>query len=310
MIREIREIREISDAIVSFAPRTLERLPVRRTDAVRQFVAIGDAVAARYIEALPEDGAGYLDPAAVDRVLLQSHCEMQRISEEFLHGRRVADIVLPFLSILPTPGCARRVVDIGCGTGYVIRALAASGRFGDDTELMGIDFNPALIAAAQEAAEAEGLRCTFAVANAFTLNPPADVYLSTGILHHFPAAALPTFFAEQKAAGASAFFHFDFQPSVFAPAGSWLFHELRTRSVLSRHDGLASARRVHTGETLLRAAREGAAGMATALYGRHLSPRFPVPRVFQTVLGVRADLRERFTAALGRRAERLEGWDA
>ena len=42
----------------------------------------------RSLVELPERD-GILDPHAVDRMLITSHCELQRISEEFQHGRRV-----------------------------------------------------------------------------------------------------------------------------------------------------------------------------------------------------------------------------
>ena len=78
-----------------------------------------------------------------------------------------------------------RIVDIGCGTGFVIRWLSANGSLGDDVELMGVDFNVALLNEAQRLATIENLRCKFAVANAFRLAEPATIFISTGILHHF-----------------------------------------------------------------------------------------------------------------------------
>ena len=125
--------------------------------------------------------------AAVDKILITSHCEMQRMSEEFQHGKRVAELLKPILNALREGGVQNpiRIVDIGCGTGFVIRWLAASGSLGDDVQLMGVDFNVALLNEAARLAAIENLRCKFEVANAFRLDEPATVFISTGILHHF-----------------------------------------------------------------------------------------------------------------------------
>ena len=41
------------------------------------------------IDTLPRDPAGLLEAAAVDRLFVQVHVEIQRLAEEFCHGRRV-----------------------------------------------------------------------------------------------------------------------------------------------------------------------------------------------------------------------------
>src|SRR5205823_6005731 len=96
-----------------------------------------------------------------------------------------------------------------------------------------------------------------------------------------------------------AFAHFDFQPSVFAPLGSWLFHLVRMRLPLARHDGVASAVRAHRAGVLLGAARAAAPGFVTGMYGTRLG-RLPVPRVMHTVVGVRPAYRAALVAALRR----------
>ncbi len=141
---------EISDAIVSFDPITLERKPVKKSDVLAQFTKLGNHEAVRVVQKIPErDGA--LDPAAVDKILITSHCEMQRMSEEFQHGRRVSELLKPILDALRSGGVQNpiRIVDIGCGTGFVIRWLSAKGSLGNDVELLGVDFNVALVNEAQ-----------------------------------------------------------------------------------------------------------------------------------------------------------------
>src|SRR5215213_11454433 len=161
---------EISDAIVSFDPNTLQRRRVKKTDVLDQFRELCNHEAVRIVQQIPERD-GVLDAAAVDKILITSHCEMQRMSEEFQHGKRVAELLKPILNALRQGGVRNliRIVDIGCGTGFVIRWLAASGSLGEDVELMGVDFNVALLGEAHRLAEIENLRCKFEVANAFRL---------------------------------------------------------------------------------------------------------------------------------------------
>src|SRR5688572_28359068 len=129
---------EISDEIVAFDPETLARLPVRKRDVVEKFRSLGNARAASVVESLPEIG-GYLDSGAVDALLIRVHRELQRMSEEFEHGRRMLELVRPMIETLRAAGHPRpiRVCDLGCGIGFVIRWLAARGNLGDDVELVG-----------------------------------------------------------------------------------------------------------------------------------------------------------------------------
>src|SRR5918997_2762762 len=248
---------EISDAIISFDPETLEREPVIKSEVLREFTALGNRQAVRVVEQIPERD-GVLDPEAVDRLLVTAHCEMQRISEEFQHGKRVANLLQPLLSALREGGVERpiRVVDIGCGTGFVVRWLAANEPLGEDVELVGADFNVALVREARRLAEAEKLNCAFVVANAFRLDHPAAVYLSTGILHHFRGRALNELLRQHERPETCAFIHFDFHPSPLAPLGSWLFHAVRMREPLAKHDGVLSAVRAHQSLELLETARK------------------------------------------------------
>src|SRR5262249_1676467 len=90
---------EISDAIVSFDPVTLQRKPVKKADVLARFQEVGNHEAARIVRQIPEQD-GTLDAAEVDKLLITSHCEMQRMSEEFQHGKRVAELLKPILDAL------------------------------------------------------------------------------------------------------------------------------------------------------------------------------------------------------------------
>lgn len=296
---------EISDAIVSFDPNTLQRHPVKKADVLDQFRELRNHEAVRIVQQIP-DRDGVLDPAAVDKILITSHCEMQRMSEEFQHGKRVAELLKPILNALRHGGVQNpiRIVDIGCGTGFVIRWLAASGSLGDDVELMGVDFNVALLNEAQRLATIENLRCKFAVANAFQLKEPATVFISTGILHHFRDQNLSYLLQQHCRPETCAFVHFDFHSSPMAPLGSWLFHVVRMREPLARHDGVLSAVRAHKSRYLLDVTRSAAPEFVSAIYGTRLW-RLPIPRVFHSLVGVRSKYRDAFISNMGNRIASL-----
>jgi hypothetical protein len=182
-----------------------------------------------------------------------------------------------------------------------VRVLAATGGLGPDVELVGCDYNRALVDEAARLAEEEHLSCRFLCANAFRLEPPAHVYTSTGVLHHFRGDALVRFFEGQR--GAQAFVHFDTQPSVLSPIGSWIFHRSRMREPLARHDGVVSAMRTHAASTLVDAAH--ASGLAVASWDAARSLASVVLRPMHAIVGVRPRLAPHFREALGAEASRL-----
>jgi SAM-dependent methyltransferase len=288
---------EITDLLAAVGPGGAPR-PLKRDALVEECLAHGDRWGARIVGALPERD-GWLDDAYVDRLLVTVHCEIQRLSEEFRHGARMAAHLRAVLAGLRGSGCAPpyRVVDVGCGTGYVVRWLAANLRE-VDVELVGVDLNPALIDAARKLASDEALPCRFEVADAFALEEPATVIISTGLMHHFRGNALGDFFVAHERASAAAFVHIDFQPSPIAPLGAWLFHKTRMRLGIARHDGVRSAQRAHSTDLLERAAASGAPHFDTRLARRNV--RFtPLPCVLTTLIGTRRDLSQVMPGSLG-----------
>ena len=296
---------EISDRIVCFDLDSLERKPVEKEEVIREFVREGNLKAAGIVQGLPERD-GVLESDAVDRLLIAVHCEMQRLSEEFQHGRRVFELLKTLVTALRCGETAApiRVVDIGCGTGFVIRWMAALGDFGPQVELIGADYNAALVGEAERLARIEGLDCSFVVANAFRLEPAASIYISTALLHHFRGDDLIRFFRQHQHPDVRAFMHFDFQASTLGPLGSWLFHQARMRQPLSKHDGVLSAVRAHSAAGLLQSARAGAPEFVSAIYNERLG-WLPLKCAFPCVLGTRPEYRERLLACLGNKAARL-----
>ncbi|QFZ20214.1 methyltransferase domain-containing protein [Saccharothrix syringae] len=294
---------EISDLVAVWDPGTGERVPVRRDEVVDRLRAAGDARAARIVARMPVVG-GVLDPVAVDRLLVRVHTELQRLNEELRMADRFAELLVPVLAAVRATGVRPRVVDVGCGLGYLVRSLAASGVLGGDVELVGVDFNRALVAEAAGLAAEERLPCSFACGDAFAPAEPA-VYVSSGLLHHLPADRLAGFFQAQDRAGAPAFVHYDIAATPLAPLGAWLFHRARMREPLGRHDGVASARRAH-GDGVLLSAAARAEGLEVFLFEpvRHANPCCAAMR---PVVGVRPELVGAVRQGLGRRARGLVG---
>jgi SAM-dependent methyltransferase len=300
---------EISDLVVAYDPETLERLPVRRDEVVAELMRHDMRGAVRLVARWPHR-AGVLDPGFVDGVLVRAHLQLQRLSEEFGQGERMRALLVPLLSALRREGVPGpyRIVDVGCGLGFMVRWLAAYGELGDDVRLVGCDYNAVFVRVAGRLAAEERLPCAFIVANAFRLAEPATVFLSTGVIHHFRREGLDRFLAEQGSSGAVAFLHYDIKPSYLAPLGAWIFHYARMREPLAHHDGVLSALRAHPGEALAAAARRTCPGMAVALYDG--APEIvPLLRVMHALVGVRRDLAGAFREGLGPLAARLgEVW--
>jgi SAM-dependent methyltransferase len=303
---------EISDLIIQHDPVTLERLPVCKDDVRALFAKLGNRQAVKVIDALPEHN-GVLDPDAIDRLFIIVHSEMQRLAEEFYHGGRVWELLQAVIAAIRAAGRMTgtaqnerlRVVDIGCGIGYTVRWLAARTPLAaQGVDLVGLDLNSALISEASRLARQENLPCRFVHGDAFSPANAANIYLSTGVLHHFRGDDLVHFFHRHELPETQAFLYYDFQPSFLAAPGSWFFHVVRMRTGLARHDGVLSAVRVHSAETLVSVARSASPGFASGMYGRKIW-RTPLPRVFHALVGIRRPLIPEFCRALGHRSGRL-----
>jgi SAM-dependent methyltransferase len=312
------DLPELSDLIVDYDRHSLER-----RDVTRQ--AVLDALSgqspqsprfprspragrvARGVLAELAGPAGVLDRQAVDAVLVRSHLELQRLHEEFHVGAMMRDLVMPMLAIARdrTPRRPVRVVDLGCGLGFVLRWLAARGGLGDDVELIGADCNRALACVAQRLADEEQLACRFVAGNAFTLQQPADIVISTGVLHHFRGDDLAVVFAQHEQSAAIGFVHVDIRPSLVAPLGSWVFHQARMRERLARFDGVRSVVRAHDAATLRAAVARGAPGFTLAMVDARPGLR-GLLRIFQAAVGARGTAGERLRDAYDAFANRLD----
>ena len=268
-------------------------IPVARAEAVSLLAGLGQRRAARIVGRMPAT-EGVLDAPFVDELMLRVHCELQRLSEELQLARRIADQLAPLVARIRETGDGApvRVVDVGCGVGYVVRWLAATSALGAGVELTGVDMNATLVGAAIRLAERESLNCRFVRGNAFDPgvavdDGPRTVVISSGLMHHLPAAELAGFFAAQAALDVAAFAHWDIVPCAWSTLGAWVFHQARMREPVSRHDGVMSARRAHPAEVLLAAARAGAPDYAArVLEAGRWQPR--AIDVLRPVVGVSA----------------------
>ena len=297
---------EITDLIAQHDPRTLERVKVRKQDVLDTFSRFSNRPAMRAVEQLPER-EGFLDEKELDRHLLKVHWEMQRLAEEFYHGHRVWELLRVVIASIREAGVREtiRIVDVGCGIGYVIRWMAANIPLDKyRIRLAGMDLNSTLINEANRLAGAEELPCRFLQGDAFSNGHSGHIFTSTGVIHHFRGQGLPQFLGRHEQPETQAFLHFDFQPWLLAPVGAWLFHYLRMRTAVARHDGVLSAARAHDGRTLREAAREVLPEFASGIYGAKIW-NTPAPRVFHTLVGLRRPLVEEFRRQLGRRRSRL-----
>jgi SAM-dependent methyltransferase len=267
-------------------------VPAVKADVVNALRGRGQRGAARIVSAIPA-AEGILDPAYVDALGLRVHRELQRLGEELQLGRRVAALLRPVVEAVRAGGAGQvRVVDVGCGLGFVVRAMAASCTLGPDVELVGVDLNPVLVAEARRLAGLEGLACRFAHGDALAPGVAVEdgartVVISTGFIHHLPEQGLAGFFAAQARLSVAAFAHWDIAPCLWSTVGAWVFHRARMREAVSRHDGVLSARRAYAAPVLEAAARAGAPGYdIRVLEGSRWHPR--ALDALRPVVGIRA----------------------
>jgi SAM-dependent methyltransferase len=266
-----------------------ERRPVAKAEVMARLAGSGQRRGARIVSRMASVD-GVLDAGYLDAVGVRVHCELQRLGEELQLGRRVAALLAPLAAGLH--GGAVRVVDVGCGLGYVVRWLAATSALGPGVELVGVDLNPVLVAEADRLTRREGLGCRFVQGDAFqpgvaVEDGPRTLVISTGLMHHLPEPELAGFFAAQAGLGVAAFAHWDIAPCLWSTLGAWVFHMARMREPVSRHDGVVSARRAHPTPALEDAAQAGAPGYrARVLEEQHWHPA--ALNVLRPIVGVRS----------------------
>lgn len=251
---------------------------VRRSEAAARLRASGQERAARLVEALPATD-GVLDAEDCRRLLRRIHAELQRLGEELQLPRRLAEEIEHISSRHPV----ERIVDVGCGAGYILRGLARAGSL-PGVELVATDFNADLLDMGRELARQDGCDVRFEEADALDLAADGDatVVISTGFLHHLNREQVGEFLARHEAAGIVGFLHYDPEPGWLTNLGSWIFHRSRMREPVSRHDGNLSMRRAHPTAFLRDTAAAAAPSFDVSCRGGQ-----NVLRVWRPLVGVR-----------------------
>lgn len=274
---------EVLDLIVDAAGEG--RRTVQPDTALRECERAHDRWAARLVSEIPVRD-GDLDPDCVDRLVIGVHREIDRLSKASFHGPRVRALLWPMVQHVRDAGHPPpyRVVDHGCGTGYLVRWLAEHGA-PLDVELVGIDTDPVLVDEATRQADRQGLACRFAVGDALEPDPDATVILSTALLHHLEPDQLVDYFAAQERGSAAGFLHIDLRAGPLTVLGITLSHAVLMRLSASRHDGIRSAQRAHPLDVLLDAVH--AASEFSVVCGG-LRPFDPLGPMLTVLQGTRA----------------------
>ena len=249
---------EITDLIMGWDEQGV-RLPISQATATQALSARGQAQAVRILRRLPTQD-GMLVDSAVDETVLRVHLELQRLAEELQQPRRVLEhINLRVEALLATATNAPvYVIDVGCGLGYTARWLSARGGLDPRVHIIGVDTNRTLIEAATRLAGTERLGCRFVCGDAARLeglvdDPRRAVIVSSGLLHHMSLPQIRQLVESHSYHHVDSFAHWDLVPGKWSVLGAWLFHRARMREAISRHDGVASARRAWSAEELLSA---------------------------------------------------------
>ncbi|HZT13783.1 MAG TPA: methyltransferase domain-containing protein [Candidatus Baltobacteraceae bacterium] len=144
---------------------------------------------------------------------------------------------------------ARRVLDVGCGTGDIARALRKEAlRGGRDVSFTCLDSNPELLALGRAQCGSDpGI--TFVEGNGLALpfdDGSFDAAMCNLTLHHFDPPAAVRLLRELRRVSRLSPAVTDLRRSVAAWAAAYAFTRLFTRNRLTRHDGPLSARRAYT----------------------------------------------------------------
>jgi len=216
------------------------------------------------IEAPEAFDQGGIEPALVARHL----ADLAKVNRYLLGTRSVLAHVAPLLA----DGHAGplRVLDLGCGGGEVLRALATRARqVGRPLLGTGVDRNPAVVSYARRRAEhLPELSWVCADARALSFPPGrVDLVISTTMLHHFsPAEAVEVLRAARALTGGWVVIS-DLVRSSGALLAFRLFSFAAGFHQISREDGFASLRRAYRPEELAELAR--AAGLTNFRVYRH-----------------------------------------
>ena len=185
------------------------------------------------------------DPAADPAVTRQSLRELEVINR-LLGGFALSLEALDSLALGSASGQPIRIVDVGCGSGDMLRRMAAWARRRRlAVDLIGLDWNPVMIAAAQEASTAYP-EVRYVQADVWSDALPqleAHVVHSSLFCHHFDAPELPRLLRHFARSASRAVVVNDLHRHWLAYYSIVLLTQLFSRSSQVKYDGPVSVLR-------------------------------------------------------------------
>jgi 2-polyprenyl-3-methyl-5-hydroxy-6-metoxy-1,4-benzoquinol methylase len=136
------------------------------------------------------------------------------------------------------------LLDVGCGDGDVLRAIASwARRKGIDAELAGIDVDPNTIAIARERTPTSDIRFQTADVFAFTPARPPDFIISSLLAHHLDDANIVRLLRWMETTARAGWLIYDLQRSAIPYTAIGLMAKLASLHSMVVHDGRISVRR-------------------------------------------------------------------
>ena len=153
---------------------------------------------------------------------------------------------------------ARSVLDVGCGSGDIVRALATSARErGRELDITALDVSDAVLGIARARTDpASGIRFVRGDAAALPFADASfDVATCNLALHHFEPPAATAVLRELRRVARVAPFVCDLERSPLGYAATVAFARVIAKNRLTKHDGPLSVKRAYTARELLDLAR-------------------------------------------------------
>ncbi len=188
-----------------------------------------------------------MDDLAADVAVTRQSLRELEVINRLLGGFALSLDALASLKL--DPNRPARIVDVGCGSGDMLRRMAAwARRRNQPVELIGVDWNPVMIGEA-EAASVGYPEIRYLQADVWSpalTSLEADVIHSSLFCHHFDAPELPKLLRHFAASARTAIVVNDLHRHWFAYYSIILLTRLFSRSAQVKYDGPVSVLRAMT----------------------------------------------------------------